>query len=214
MIALYQIYYQEEQLKKLYPFAIPYYNPTLTIFFENDPIMKLVTAFNGEKIAVCSWKLSQKVRLIHPITQTILHSPFEVLSFTRNSHRHQMISMANQWHPDFIHTIDLLWRKIGLRRPPEAKKPVYQNHFMAKTEIYQDYVNNFLVPAREVIENDEEVREKMLQPSGYGKLSKQVDLKSVKEKLGMDDYPLCPFILERCPSLFFQLRGYQISYIP
>jgi hypothetical protein len=53
----------------------------------------------------------------------------------------------------------------------------------------------------------------MLQPSGYGKLQRNCDLKSVKEKLGMSDYPLAPFILERCPSLYYQMKGVQISYL-
>jgi hypothetical protein len=212
-MSLYQIFYKEEQKSKLYPFAIPYYNENLTIFFENDPIAKIVNAYEGEKLAVCSWKLSQKVRRIHPVSEKALNSDYQVLSLTRNSQRHQMLAMANAWHPGFIPTIDLLWSKLGMKRPPEAKNPIYQNHFSARTEIYKSYVNNFLTPAMELIRTDEELNEKMLQPSGYGKLSRGADVKSVKAKLGLDDYPLAPFILERCPSLFFQMIGYKISYI-
>jgi hypothetical protein len=62
-------------------------------------------------------------------------------------------------------------------------------------------------------ENDEELNKMMLQPSGYWKLQRNCDLKSVKEKLGMSDYPLSPFILERCPSLWYQMKGVQISYL-
>jgi hypothetical protein len=125
-----------------------------------------------------------------------------------------MLAMANAWHPEFIPTINLLWQKLGLKRPPEAKNPIYQNHFSAKTEIYKDYVNNFLTPAMELIDRDEELHEKMIAPSNYGRLSKTADRQSVKEKLGMDDYPMCPFILERCPSLWFQMKGYKVTYIP
>lgn len=213
MTSLYQIYYKEEHKKKLYDFATPYYNENLTIFFENDPISKIVSSFEGEKLAVCSWKLSQKVRLIHPVTQNVINSNYEILSFTRNSRNHRMLAMANQWHPEFITVLDKLWQKIGLKRPPEAKNPIYQNHFAAKREIYEDYVRNFLLPAMELTVNDGEIREMMLKPSGYGKLTKHADLKSVRAKLGLNDYPLCPFILERCPSLFFQMRNYKISYI-
>lgn len=210
---LYQIYYREVQRPFLYPFAIPYFNESLTIFFENDPIRKIVSEYTGEKLAVCSWKLSKKVRLIHPVTQAALNKEYQVLSLTRNSNKHQMMAMANQWHPGFIKTIDLLWQKIGLKRPQEAKNPIYQNHFSARTEIYKDYVNNFLIPAMEVTEQDEELNKLMTQPSGYAKLSRDADGKRVNELLGMSDYPLTPFILERCPSLFFQMRGYKVSYI-
>jgi hypothetical protein len=210
---LYQIYYKPEQKEKLYPFAIPYFNEPLTIFFENTPIRDIVSKYEGEKLAVCSWKLSKKVRIIHPVTEEALNRDYQVLSLTRNSQRHQMLAMANAWHPGFIKTIDLLWQKVGLKRPPEAKNPIYQNHFSARVEIYRDYVNNFLIPAMEVTETDEELNKLMTQPSGYARLSKTADAVSVKEKLGLSDYPLAPFILERSPSLFFQMRGYKISYI-
>jgi hypothetical protein len=214
IVTLFQILYKEDQRAHLYPFAVPYFNENLTIFFENDPIKRIVDAYEGEKLSVCSWKLSQKVRRVHPVTEEVLKSDYQVLSLTRNSSRHQMLAMANQWHKEFIPTIDLLWQKLGLKRPPEAKNPIYQNHFSAKSEIYKDYVTNFLTPAMELIMTDEELNAKMLQPSGYGKMARGADLKSVKAKLGLEDYPLCPFILERCPSLFFQMKGYKISYIP
>jgi hypothetical protein len=211
---MYQIYYKAEHRDNLYPFAVPYFNNSLTIFFENDVIKKICDQFTGDWLAICSWKLSQKVRKIHPVTEEVLNSEYQVLSLTRNSSRHQMLAMASAWHPEFIPTINLLWQKLGLKRPPEAKNPIYQNHFSAKTEIYKDYVNNFLTPAMELINRDEELHNKMIAPSNYGRLSKTADKQSVREKLGMDDYPMCPFILERCPSLWFQMKGYKVTYIP
>lgn len=214
MTELHQIWYDEKQRYKLFPFAIPYYNEGLTIFFENVPIRKLVTETTAERIGVCSWRLGDKMRKHHRENIiTGMDSDFQVLSFTRNSFRHQMLAMSNAWHPGFMPTIRLLWEKLGLKIPSEAKNPIYQNHFLAKTSIYRDYVDNFLVPAMELTEKDEELNKLMTQPSGYGKLSRGCDLRSVKAKLGMDDYPLAPFILERSPCLYFQLKGYKISYL-
>lgn len=213
-MTIYQIYYEEKQLSKILPFAIPFYNPTLTIFFENTVIKELVSKSEAEKIGVCSWKLGDKMRKHHLDRLKINNdSGFHVLSLTRNSDRHQMLAMANAWHPGFMKTIRLIWEKLGLKIPGEAKNPIYQNHFIAKTSIYKDYVDNFLSPAMELTEKDEEVHNLMVQPSGYTKLNRQADPKSVKTKLGLDDYPLAPFILERCPSLYFQLKGYKISYL-
>jgi hypothetical protein len=215
--SLYQIYYDEKQLPKIFPFAIPHYNPSLTIFFENAVIKDLVSKCESEKIGVTSWKLAEKMRgrvgLRGALTAQVINSDFQVLSLTKNSSRHQMLAMANAWHSGFIKTISLLWQKLGLKMPGEAKNPIYQNHFIAKTEIYRDYVENFLCPAMELTEKDEELYNLMLQPSGYGKLNRHSDLRSVKTKLGLNDYPLAPFILERCPCLYFQLKGYRISYL-
>lgn len=215
---LYQIYYKQEHLPKLYPFAVPFESRGLTIYFENDLIAKLIRSnITSDKIAICSWKLQDKMRIRvgmrGALTQQVLDSDFQVLSLTKNSKKHTMLAMANAWHKGFIPTIKLLWEKLGLKMPGEAKNPIYQNHYVAKTEIYRDYVDNFLSPAMELTEKDEELRNLMLQPSGYGHLNRQADLKSVKEKLGLNDYPLCPFILERCPSLFYQMKDYQISYL-
>src|SRR6188508_375722 len=102
---LWQIYYREEHLKEVYSFAVPVYNPGLTIFFENDLLKKLVPISETEYTSVASWKLAQKSRRIHPITPEALDSDYEVLSFTRNGRDHKMIAMATNWHPEFLPAI-------------------------------------------------------------------------------------------------------------
>lgn len=217
MTEFHQIYYKDEQLPKLFSFAIPYKNQGLTIYFENHCIAQIVKNATAEKVGVCSWKLADKMRIRvgsrAPLTEDVLNSDFQVLSLTKNSSRHQMLAMANAWHPSFKHTITTLWSKLGLKIPGEAKNPIYQNSFIAKTEIYRDYVDNFLIPAMELTEKDEEMNKLMTQPSGYARLNRRADVKAVKEKLGMDDYPLAPFILERCPSLFLQIKGIKVTYL-
>lgn len=217
MIDFFQLYYKDEQLQKIYPFAIPYKTEGLTIFFEAHWISELVLSSKADKIAVCSWKLADKMKMRvgmrKPLTLDALNSDYEVLSFTRNSQRHQMLGMANVWHKEFIPTIKLLWEKLGYKMPGEAKQPVYQNAYSAKREIYQDYVQNFLIPAMELTLNDQEMYYKMIQPSGYSKLQRGCDVKSVKEKLGMLDYPLAPFILERCIALWLTMKRINVTYL-
>lgn len=214
MIDFHQIYYHESQLKHLYPFAKPYYNEGLTIFFENEPISRLVMESKADKIAVCSWRLHEKSRNIFPVTYQALESNYEVMSFKIVSKKHQMIAMMREWHKDAVPALDMLWNKLGLKRPGEAKYPIYMNHYAARIDIYQDYVKNFLIPAMELINTDEQLNEIMLRPSGYRKLSRTSDLKSVQAKLGMTDYPLCPFVLERCPSLYYQMKNIVVKYLP
>lgn len=209
-----QIYYDESQLRHLYPFARPYLNEGLTIFFENAIISKLVMDSTADKISVCSWRLHQKTRNIFPVTKEALESNYEVMAFRIVSKKHTMIAAMGQWHKDAVIALDLLWSKLGYKRPGEARHPIYMNHYAARTDIYQDYVKNFLIPAMELITKDEELNEIMLRPSGYGRLSKTSDLRSVQAKLGMSDYPLNPFVLERCPSLWYEMKGVRISYLP
>jgi hypothetical protein len=217
MTELYQLFYKEEQREKLYPFAIPYKTEGLTIFFESFWIEKLVLASKAEKIGVCSWRLSEKMKrnvgLRTPLTQDVINSDYQILSLTKNSLKHQMLAHLYTWHKFSRETMALLWSKLGLKLPGEVKNPIYQHHFCARTEIYRDYVENFLTPAMELTMSDEELHKLMILPSGYGTLSKNADLRSVKEKLGMSDYPLSTFILERCFSCYCQVKGYQITYL-
>lgn len=211
---LHQIYYREDQKSKLFDFATPYFNTGLTIFFENTCIADIVMKSEAEKTAVASWKLKQKMRRGHNLTQKVLESDYQVLNFITHSHRHAMMAMSANWHKGFLPAIDLLWQKLGYKRPVEAKNPIYQNHFSSKTEIYKDYVSTFLIPAMDLILKDEELNTLMMADSNYGRLSRDADLKSVKAKLNLDIYPLAPFVLERCPSLFFQMKGYRITNVP
>lgn len=213
MTGFIQIWYKEEHLSHLYPFAIPYENKGLTMFFENDVIAKLIPQIEYDKIAICSWKLGQKMMKSIRLTKERIESDYQVLSFTRNGERHQMLGMANQWHPEFMKTITLLWEKLGFKMPGEARHPIYQNAFSAKREIYKQYVSEFLQPAIDLITTDEQLNELMLRPSKYSVLQRDADIKSVKAKLGLLEYPLCPFVLERCPSLWFTLNRIPVTYL-
>jgi hypothetical protein len=217
MNQLYQLYYKDEHKTKLFPFSIPVKTEGLTIFFENYWIAELVKASNSEKIGITSWKLRDKLRrnvgLAKTLTEKDINGDYQVLSLTRNSKKHQMLAHLYQWHPSSKPAMALLWQKLGYKLPGEAKNPIYQNAFCGKTEVYKSYVANFLSPAMDLINTDEQLHELMIAPSGYGRLSREADVKSVKEKLNMLDYPLCPFVLERCPSLWFDMNKIPITYL-
>lgn len=217
MTEFYQLFYKDEQKEKLFPFSIPYKTEGLTIFFESHWISQLVMASNAEKIGVTSWKLRDKMRIrVAPreqLTVEALNSDYDVLSLTKNSRKHTMLAHLYHWHPKSKEALTLLWQKLGFKLCGEVKNPIYQNHFIAKREIYQDYVTNFLNPAMELIKTDEELNKLMMEDSGYGKLNREADLRSVKEKLGLSFYPLTPFILERCPSCYFDMKGIKITYL-
>lgn len=211
-----QIWYKEEHKKHLYPFAIPYYNEGLTIFFENSIISKLVMESNADKISVCSWQLHLKTRdHTYPLNSEVLsRDNYQVMGFRTISKKHQMIANLKNWHENSIEALDLLWDKLGYKRVGETHLALYMNHYIAKAEIYKDYIVNFLNPAMDIIRTDEQLHQMMLLPTKYHLQNKKADLKSVKEKLGLDAYPLCPFVLERCPSLYYIMKGVRISYLP
>lgn len=213
---LVQIYYEDSQKVHCYPFADLYFNPSLTIYFENAVIKDVVLATEADKIAVCSWKLREKMRYYigrpRPLTLEVLNSDYQVLSMTKNTKIHQTLKSADRWHPGFMKTFDKMIGKCGLTRPNEIKEPIYQNHFSAKREIYQDYVKNYLIPCMDVIEKDPEVNAEAMRDSNYSGLTR-TNGDHLKSKLGISFYPLAPFLLERLFSVYCQNKRIKITYL-
>lgn len=206
----------EERAKSCFPFARIYKNETLTIFFENSVIAEQVLASKADKIAVCSWELKNKLKwnpfLQRELTQEILDSDYEVLSFTRNTNRHQMLRAADAWHNGFTEIFDKILARIGVKRTFELKIPIYQNHFSAKLHIYQDYVNRYLLPVMDLISNDKEINDMAMRDANYTKL-KRGKSGNLQKFLGIDFYPIAPFLLERLFSVYVQNHGIKVSYL-
>ena len=222
----YQIYYKDEQKETFYPFATPYFNDGLTIFFENEILSRLVSENRADRIAVCSWKISHpqysKVkwnlgwpRRIEDITQEILESDYDVLPFTRNSKMHQMLGAASTWHPGFRETLTRIVTGIGKNMPGEVKIPIYQNAFSAKRDIYQDYVNDYLNPAMELIKNDANVYKMATVDSHYTQLMRKdcATAEYLQEKIGFPYYPLVPFLLERLFSIYVHNKNIKVTWL-
>lgn len=219
MSELYQIYYDDSHLSKLYPFAIPYKNESLTIFFENSVIQNLVMASEADKVGVVSWKLREKLRYYigrpRPLTEEVINSDYDVLSFTRSTKYHQMLASGERWHKGFTTCITKIVEGIGSRCPGEVKIPIYQNAFIAKREIYQDYVKNWLTPAMELILNDQAINKLALADSNYSNLAKKdaATPEYLQEKIGMPWYPLAPFILERLFSIYVHNNKINVTWL-
>lgn len=206
----------------MWPFAIPYKNENLTIFFENDPIVKLVTETKADKIAVCSHKLKNKLRwnvappqIPEHITEEALNRDYDVLPFTRNTDQHKMIGAASNWHPGFREALTQIVQRIGKKMPFEVKIPIYQNAFSAKREIYQDYVNDYLIPAMELIKNDPEVYKMVTVDSNYTVLAKKdaASPEYLQKKIGFSYYPLVPFLLERLFSVYIHNKKINVTWL-
>lgn len=208
-LSFYQIYYKDSQLPSLFPFAIPYKNDRLTPYFENDVILKVVPECKSDLIAVCShalaWKRSDNLRTANRqlTIDNILNADFDIARLIQRSPNHKMLHMAAQWHKNWAPCIAVLKKKFAI--PREVDFPIYENHFIARREIYHEYID-FLKSVIEVIEENKEV---FMLPSGYIKYKKKEIQQHVKSELGLDDYPMIPFILERMFSIFIHNKPFK-----
>lgn len=217
-----QIYYDESQLSELYDFARPYFNPVLSPYFENSVIADLVPTLRADYISVCSWRLrkkrpNQEVYLKNDLTLTtdkIFSCDADVMVLTPRSPAHTPLANAVSWHGqawvDAFADFKPFLASLGIKVPNELKHTVYENHFIARKEIYHDYVINFLRPCIAYMETKDKT---YMQPSGYvyKKRNASAEVKMVKEKLMMDDWPIAPFILERLFSIYLEGRNLDVK---
>lgn len=214
-----QIYYEEEQKVHCFPFARLHFNDRLTVFFENSVIKDLVLAAESEKLAICSWKLKQKLRWYigkhRELTQEVMDSDYDVLSFTRNSASHQMLAAANKYHKGFKEGMQKICDHIGLKVPGEVKQPIYQNAHSSRLDIYRHYVTRYLSPAMQFMIEDKEMNKIAISDSNYSQLNKANTVTSeyLMSKIGLPYYPLSPFILERLYSIFVQNEKLKVTYL-
>lgn len=219
MIDFFQIYYREKDKSELYPFATPYFNETLTPFFENSIITEIVLKSTADKISVCSWALRRKRMGVLPpkreLTEEVFYHDFDVMSFSKNSASHDMLSFMESFHKGSVAILERIWSELGFTMPKKPKFPIYQNHFCATKEVYKDYVLNFLIKAMYLMEFDDDIKKLCWQNANYDRtiLNERVDLDRMKKFFGVPFVPLHPFLLERCFSLWIENKNLKVVYL-
>lgn len=224
-LEFYQIYYKDEQLERLYPFALPHRNETLTPYFENSVIAELVPKTKAEFVGVASWRLRSKrgnssTEIIlkregkFDLTEeNIVNSDFDIAVLTPRNANHKPLAMARNWHGKawdnaFLSLKIFLHGHKLCKVPDELSNTIYENHFIAKREIYLDYVQQCLKPVIEFM-SKEAVFEA---DSGYlqKKRNDQEAIKEYQAKSGRLDWPIAPFILERLFSIWIEYRKFKV----
>lgn len=217
MLDFFQIIFKEEQREKCYPFAKVYFNETLTDYFENDVICRLVPYCVSNYVSVCSWRLRQKRGesstpqvLGHRLDlseERILSQEFDVAILTPRRPTHPTLLFAHEWHRDSFYKAFEVFKEFLSEKKinvPDWRngsdiRAIYENHFIARNGIYKSYVHNILAPAIRFMDG----RDVFRMESGYK--DKKRDLQEVKAyqaKSGRQDWPIAPFILERLFSLW------------
>lgn len=220
-VDIFQIYYNRSQTQELYEFSKPVFSAGLTPYFENQFIAALVPQSQADYISVCSWRLRKKrAGAAHylggfnkdefTLEKIVGAMPFDVAILTPHSSSHQALSMAVNWHGkswiDAYNAFKPFLAQFG-PVPDELKHPIYENHFIAKKEIYQEYVQNWLVPAIEFISE----YPIFFAPSGYTQKKRDTEeIQRVHRLLKSNDWPILPFLLERLFSFYINDKGLNI----
>lgn len=225
-LKVYQIYFDPTQTTLLEPEYIPYYNPDCTVYFENSVIETLINCgaqVGAEYFGVVSYKLREKIGSVmkerwtnipaianHSLkeftpalfeAELLRHRP-DVMSFQRHM-PHDPIKVADRFHPGFSKYFYHIVGSIGLPipgPPPTHYNDVfYCNYFVAKSEIYERYVKEALIPAMYVMKSIPE----LIGNSGY---PHKLPL-PLQNKFGISHYPYHSFLCERLFTYWVWVNG-------
>lgn len=234
-LALIQIYYKDEHINQLYSFSQPYKNTTLTNYFENSVIGNIVPIIPGEieKIGICSWRLRQKRgdgstegilkrAGTHELTEErIIQTDFDVAILTPRSPSHKPLAAARGWHNykdgqytgawdnAFVLLKRFLTTDLGIKVPYELKHTIYENHFIAKGEIYRRYVSQCLIPVLQFCDREKGIFEA---DSGYieKKRNDPQAIADYQRVSGRADWPIAVFLIERLFSIYIDRMNLKV----
>lgn len=220
MTELWQIFYEEGQKKDFFPFSKPVFNPELTVFFENSVIYRVVLPSNTERIGVCSpalkWKINMGIPMRQPFTEEVINQDYDVLSLTRKQVEHFMLAKMDNWHPGTRETLNMIFSAIGQKTfegRSEPETPIYQNAFIARTDLYKQFLREMMIPAMRVMEDDPEIRKRCWEDSFYYKLKSEPEYKKmIKSKTGWEYIPCHTFLCERMFSCWIHGKKLKIIY--
>lgn len=227
-LRVYQIYFDWNSLQVVqhqFPDYIPFSNDDCTVFFEAEVMRKLIEEkkhLGCDYFGVVSYKLKEKLgftmkekwqhlpNIANHSTNEFTPELFEnelkknkpdIMSFQRHM-PHDPILQANKFHPNFISYWKYIMDMIGFNWEPVMFKDVfYCNYFVARPEIYEQFVVEMLAPAMDVMKTMPE----LYLNSGYpNKLPNHL-----KEIFNIDHYPYHAFICERMFSYWVYLHNYK-----
>lgn len=211
-----QIYYREEQKEKLYPFATPYFSTEVTPYFENEIISKLVPQSDADIVGIASWRLADKRGDMHRLAdktltaEKILNADFDVAILTPRGHK-DILQKLYAWHHEPAVLAVQEFNKF-IRIPETVDHSIYENHFIARGDLYKEYVSSCLLPAIDFMRGNAVFD----LPAGYLRRKSESDQKHIKpilESWGMKDYPIGVFLLERLFSVFINKKGYKVIHL-
>lgn len=177
----------------------------LTPFFENSVIRELIekgSHKDADYFGVFSHDITKEVVFKHngqrlnPFSlDSCLATGSDIYSFQARRNQPNILTQAERYHPGFMGYVQEIFSAIGWEIPPKTDFIILFNHFVARSEIYERYVQELLTPAMDVMTT----MPALMKNAGYKKY-----VSDEMKRAGLNHYPFHPFICERLPSVWVQ----------
>jgi len=166
--------------------------------FEYNPIIDIVSNLpeNIEYLGIFSWKFPQKTGFSKNILyKTLNHYKYKEYDFLNLAKSYwkdtpEYLHFSYKYHPKLQELLKKLLVHLGKDIYPDRNNYTYSNFFLMKTDLWKDYVENWVKPAIEFMENDPEYFEDAKYITG-------LPTNKLQELTGLDYYPYQTFVLER-----------------
>lgn len=215
-----QIFYEKSQQYWLDPRFEPYYNHKSNYLLENQAIIDLWKNDDhlfSEYYGVFSHKFKRKLNMSGDLIEVLMQKDdyaHDVYTFFKKNRKCNLILQANNWHEHFIEIYERIvkvmqWDDIVDRNI--HFEPIFSNHWIAKSAIFDDYVSNFLRDVILVMNRDKVLKEMCFRDAKYlskNKVNSDVCLKV----FGVPYYTYHAFILERLFPIYCYFNNIKVKH--
>ncbi len=161
-------------------------------------------------IGIFSWKFSKKTGFTKNILyKTLKHYKYENYDFINLSRNYwkngrEYLQFSEEQHPGLLERLEEVCNAVNLKVYSNPTTVNYSNFYLMKKEYFQDYANNYVIPALEYMETKPE--RFMVDAQYQGGLSSE-KLKEVSE---LDFYTFHTFILERLILMYLENKNLKV----
>jgi glycosyltransferase involved in cell wall biosynthesis len=165
--------------------------------FEYNPIIDIVSKGGDPEtyLGIFSWKFLSKTAVSKSILYKTLnmqkYNDYDFIGLSRRYWKSpkEYLEFSFSHHPKLEVLLNRVLDHLG-KSEYHKEEYVYSNFFLMKTKYWVDYVENWIKPALEFMENDPEYFENANYSTG-------LDPVKLKELTGLDYYTYHTFVLER-----------------
>jgi len=223
MVKVFQIYYNQDQRKTLDPGMIPYFNDSKSIFVENQCFIDIrnSTLIEGaDYVGALSHKFQEKTSN-HSTYEHICdciksHPGADIFSpklknykFIKQKHKENkfkyiyepnQLDMRKKTIPLLRHMADsgIIKRETIRSWMSKFEKPVFCNFWIARTDIFVDYVDNFLSKVIELVNGYDDDNWVFELDDKYPHTPPEDWVTETK----FETYPIITFIMERLINIY------------
>jgi len=182
--------------------------------FEYNPIIDIVSNLpeNIEYLGIFSWKFPQKTgfskNILYKSLNHYKYKEYDFLNLAKSYWKdtRAYLEFSYSHHPKLQELLKKLLVHLGKDIYPDRDNYTYSNFFLMKTDLWKDYVENWVKPAIEFMENDPEYFEDAKYITG-------LPTNKLQELTGLDYYNYHTFVLERLILYFIADKKLKVKKV-